>query len=449
MSQQAASTLFHSLLTDNAPVELQRRVLKHADATKNHPLLIRLAGIANLDADVDAALSKRGEADVLMAWANRPGRTTEQLVERFSSEKRATLLAELAARTDLTSEVYTELAKHSSASVATALVVNASAPIEARKKAAERAITTVRDSYSASYNARAMFADLPQEVRDHAVAFAKTPAQIIGLVGIISSDVLETAAERVIELLKADSAGWNVRSALDTVWNTLDIPGRERLQERLRSVTTTTVFTGAAMQILNEFMSRSLTDPISDAIRAIGEETDPNSIRALYKVVSNGSYQERRDALAAAMLNHNTPVDLLTSDIRWIDESMAASLAQRPDFTFETAKMFLDARAGLEMFEEFAKVVDAEDLLRYVTTTTTGLPYWVGATSVIQAKPELALDIYPVSAVFDQSSVAGLARNLVLSRLGDDDKRWETFNGLAAEWSGGLTALLDAVDQLV
>lgn len=449
MSQQAASTLFHALLTDNAPVELQRRVLRHADATKNHSLLIRLAGIVNLDADVDAALSKRGEADVLMAWANRPGRTTEQLVARFSSEKRATLLAELAARTDLSVEVYTELAKHSSASVATALVVNTSAPLEARRKAAERAITTVRDSYSASYNVRTMFTDLPQEVRDHAVAFAKTPSQIVGLVGIVSSDALETAAERVLELLKADNTGRNVRTALDTVWNALDIPGREKLQERLRSVTAATVFTRAAMQIIDEFITRSLTDPISDAIRALGEETDPNTIRALYKLTSNGSYQERRDALAAAVLNHNTPIDLLTNDIRWIDESMAATLAQRPDFNLESAMMFLDARAGLEMFEEFAKVVNGEELLRHLTASISGLPYWAGATSVIQAKPELALDIYPVSAVFDHTNVAGLARTLVIERLGDDDKRWETFNGLAAEWSGGLTALLDAVDQLV
>jgi hypothetical protein len=449
MSNESTSNLFHALCTDGSPAELQRRVLKYAAATKDNTLLVHLAGLGNLDPEVEVALSKRGEAEVLMAWACRPGRSTEDLVARFSSEKRATLLAELAARTDLPADVYTELAKHSSASVATALLVNVNAPLEARKKAAERAVTTVRDSYSASYNVRSMFADLPQEVRDHAIMFAKSPAQIVGLVGVISPDAVGNAAERVIELLKSDVAGWNVRTALDTVWNALDINGRKELQTRLLSLNDTTVFTNNAQQIINDFASRSLSDPIQDAIEALGVETDPDTIRALYKQISSASYHSRKEALAAAAGNPNTPFEILVDDVRWFDETVAEALTKRSDFTIESAKLFLDARVGLDIFETFAVVVDAEEMLRYACADSVHLPYWVDNTKVIQSKPVLALELYPISKVFDHAAVAKLARNLVMERLGDDDKRWETFNGLASEWSSGLTGLLDAVDQLI
>ena len=449
MSNESTSNLFNGLLTDDSPADLQRRVLKYASATKNNSLLIRLAGLINLDREVELALSKRGEAEVLMAWANRPGRTTEELVARFSSEKRATLLAELAARTDLSVDVYNELAKHSSASVAIALVTNFSAPLDARKKASERAITTVRDSYSASYKVRSMFSDLPQEIRDHAISFAKTPAQIVGLVGVISPNAMDFAAERVIELLKLDTAGWHVKTAMDTVWNALDINGRKNLQIRLSVLTDTIVFTGSSQQIINDFSSRPLTDPIRDAINEMAVETDPATITALFKQTLSGSYQDRKDALAAAAANLNTPFELLVNESRGIDDEMVEFLTKRSDFTIEKAKLFLDARPSLEMFESFASVLDAEELLRYICTDSTNLPYWVDHTKVIKSRPSLALELYPVTKVFYSEDVATLARNLVNERLGDDDKRWETFNGLASEWSSGLTGLLDAVDQLV
>jgi hypothetical protein len=447
MANESASQYFYALLSDNAPVEFQRRTLKYAEDTKNVSLMVKLAQLHSLDPEIDAALGKRGEAEVLMYWASRPGRTTEQLVERFAKEKRATLLSELAARTDLTDALYHELSKNTSASVSVALLKNTAAPVEVRKKAAERAITTVREGYSASSNVASMFRNLPQEVRDHAVMFASTPAQICGLIELLSDKAVRSAATYLASLMRTKDLGWNARSALELIWDRLEIDDRKLLQEEMADVAKSAE-SSSSQQHAREFANKSLVDPVTEAIRQIGVETDPDMIRKLYLVPSNASYQRRRDAFVAALRNPNTPFDVLSGDLRWAEDEDMATLSRRADFNQEAALVLLSQNGSAAMFETFAEVLDGEQLLRKLCQPGVRV-YWAEYTKPVRTNPKFALELFSVDEVLHSDFCLEEARRVILERLGDDDKRWQTFQGLAPEWSSTLGSLLDAVDQLV
>jgi hypothetical protein len=447
MANISASSYFDVLLTDGAPVEFQRRALKFAEDTKNVALMVKLAQLKSLDSEIDASLSKRGEADVLIAWASRPGRTTEELITRFAKEKRATLLSELAARTGLSETLYNELAKHTSVSVSVALLGNSAAPLTARLKASERAISSVRESYSTSYNVSSMFRDLPQEVRDHAVRFATTPAQISGLVDHLSDAAIRQAANHLAAMLRSKDVGWSGRSTLETIWEKLDTDARREFQVELANVVSEAAHISST-HFASEYVNRPVVDPVSDAIRMLAVETDSDEIRTLYATTVNASYQKRQEAFQAAIRNLNSPFDLLTSDLRWADESDMVALATRPDFDEDAALLLLSNRGGTEIFEIFSKVHDGEKLLRRLSGPNGEMPFWVEHVTMLRNNPKLALGLFNVNAALSNEFLIDEARKLILDRLGDDDKRWQTFQGLVGEWTSTLYSLLDAVEQL-
>ncbi len=123
------------------PAPIQQRILNFGVRTKDYQLLEMLAGYTGeLDEGVDVALSEQSRATVLVAWMQREGRTAEALMERISTEKRVTVLATVAAVSDLPEKAYEELAKRSGFKALIALLDNSAVPEAARKLATQRAL---------------------------------------------------------------------------------------------------------------------------------------------------------------------------------------------------------------------------------------------------------------------------------------------------------------------
>jgi hypothetical protein len=247
--------------------------------------------------------------------------------------------------------------------------------------------------------------------------------------------------------MRTKDLGWNARSALELIWDRLEIDDRKLLQEEMADVAKSAE-SSSSQQHAREFANKSLVDPVTEAIRQIGVETDPDMIRKLYLVPSNASYQRRRDAFVAALRNPNTPFDVLSGDLRWAEDEDMATLSRRADFNQEAALVLLSQNGSAAMFETFAEVLDGEQLLRKLCQPGVRV-YWAEYTKPVRTNPKFALELFSVDEVLHSDFCLEEARRVILERLGDDDKRWQTFQGLAPEWSSTLGSLLDAVDQLV
>jgi hypothetical protein len=442
-----ATGLFNALLDDDTPVLLQQRILNHATSTKDVELMVRLAQINSLDPEIDKALGRRREADVLLAWATRKGRTSEELVERFSKETRATLLAELAARADLTEELYLELSRGDSASVAVALTANTAAPLEARKRAAARAIATIRDSYSTTSRVLEMFRGLPTEVADHAVDHATSPVQLGALSQLVSEDRMPALAGRVAEMLLTHESNWHTRSALNGIWGRLSPNARVEFQKDLQKVIESPQVDRSTLQFVTEFANRPLLDPVAVAVAKLKSETDPSEIRSQYAIAANAGYGSRREAFTNAVRNPLTPLDVLKNDLQWAEYGELLFVSRRTDFNDEAATSLLTANGSTEAFDVFALQSDPVRLARALTSNGQP-PRWLADTQIVRQSPSLLLELYPAEFTVQHPLSVGVARELILTRLGEDDERWITFQRLLPEWDNTLVSLLDAVEQL-
>lgn len=139
---QVLSRMYSVLLDLPTPsLEIQRSVLAYAVRTKETSLVAKLARHDALEFEIDLALRDNDAAVVKAAWAARPGRTAEELVDLVRNEKRVTILSALAERDDLPADVYTAIAGTAKGVTPLLRVVgNTVAPDEARFVAASRYI---------------------------------------------------------------------------------------------------------------------------------------------------------------------------------------------------------------------------------------------------------------------------------------------------------------------
>jgi hypothetical protein len=447
MAVMNAAGLFTALLQDDTPVSLQQRILNHATANKDVELMVRLSRIASLDAEIDTALGKRPEAEVLLAWASRPGRTSEALIERFSKEKRATLLAELASRTDLSEALYLELARSESASVALAITTNTTAPIEARRTAAGRAVSTVRDSYSTMHRIKEILNGLPAEVAIHALERVTTPLQIAGLSQMVEDgDVLQLAV-RMAAILETHDASWHSRNALHTVWERLSADERVVFQDGLRKVVANDQATETAKHHASEFVRRPALDPVSAAVKELATESDPMMLRKHYATASAAGYGQLRKAFIHAVKNPASPFDMIKEELRLADSEDLRFLSNRSDFDMSAAQDLLFAGGSAEAFDIFAAKTDALALARMFSGTGNA-PGWLAHTELATRNPAIMLELYAAGYVISHPHTSEIARELLVTQLAEDDEKWLTFQRLLPEWDNTLTSLLDAVQQL-
>lgn len=443
--------VYEALVTPSMTTLMQKRVMAYAERHKDIPLMLSLAGLPTLDPEIEAALADRGEAEVLLAWALRPGRTTEQLLARFRKEKRATLLAQLAERPDLPAVLYEELGNHGSVMVAEALVVNDAAPLEVRKKAAGPALRKIRVSYSATSNVKSLFSGVPSGVVEAAIPAAKTHVHLEGLVGLVDPQAHAKLADQFVALLSEDDGSWMSSHAANRVWESLvDSSIRKYIQDQVKQQIANGKIAAAWTSYAIDLTKRSVVDPVSEAISKLSDHSlaAPELTAAFTVVVNQGRYQRLREALPAAVRNPNLPVSVLLPHAQRCEQEELTALFRRVSDDYDMV-LQLVAQVGAGGFDTaLAEGVNGEQLLADLKARTGDVPHWVLYSGFIESRPTLALSLFNVKTALTSQVTAELSRKTISDRLGDDDRRWEMFERLANEWTGTLPELLDAATTL-
>jgi hypothetical protein len=172
MPSSLIASVYLGLLSDPEPtLQIQKRIFAYGVQNKCQDLLTRLTAHRALHPEVDLLLSRVDIAAVKAAWAARPGRSVQELVDLVSTETRSTVIAAFAEREDLPVEVFTAIANKASGQGALlALAKNPAAPQEARETAAIRvakALPSPGVTYNMEYSRRndkftALFATSPE-----------------------------------------------------------------------------------------------------------------------------------------------------------------------------------------------------------------------------------------------------------------------------------------------
>ncbi|MCP4740961.1 MAG: hypothetical protein GY871_01850 [Actinomycetales bacterium] len=137
--QKTESELWRSALDAGAvPAPVQLRIHNDACRLKDWSLLEKLAGYSELTDEVDALIGSNSRAAIVVAWMKRPGRSSEQLIERVKTEKRVTIQKVLASVEGLPVEVYEDLAGRAGFKALIALLGNRSAGTDVHDMAVKR-----------------------------------------------------------------------------------------------------------------------------------------------------------------------------------------------------------------------------------------------------------------------------------------------------------------------
>lgn len=453
-------SIYQALLREKSP-EAQYRVFEYASRVSDTGLLVDLCGIDNLVAELDTKLSERPEADVLVAWATRPGRTTEAMMQRFKNEKRATILSELALRSDLPKELYVQLANTGKPTVAEVVLHNTAAPDEARAIAARLIGSRAKSTWSLA--SKLLPSSAGDEVWLAMVSEASVYDVLVAAVNAGRGHDLEMAiVSRLLELMARENPtdeGWSARHHLQSVVRGItDLDARAALKagcERLVALAAAGTPLGQdALKVATEVAVAPTVTPIDRAFATIRDDASPDGdvVASVNLIITQASYQERQSLTTAVLGRTHVPAEALEAicgyfgrrGFEWVGRVVEVAQGNLPLL----AKIAVINGAVDEVTEAVvASGVAEEDFLDVMFDDGERIK-WVLDSKVAHRHRELVLQKIPVHIALESRVTSTLASQHILQRLGTDVVRWEMLENLVGEWSGSLTQLLDAVDTL-
>jgi len=453
--------------------EIQRRILAHARTLPDTSLLVELARYRDLDDEIDREIAADTRLEVLAAWTGRPGRRTEDLVERLGAEKRPTLLLPLAQTGGLPDAVYETLAAHRSPKVRCALIANTGVPLEVRvAKLAEYVTAQPRGGFHVTCeNLRNLCEGTPEQKR----VLYETVAEHSTVLPYLSVclDQGYTRPEDIDRWIR----DLPVIHGADDRWYQYTGSFVERLAgeplrgEQIRRLT------HAAERILenskvqswetwDHYVERALThlrtlDPAFQRMLVeLTETTDPERCAELIGILEPSAPANlRRQVIRAAVMNPVSPV----GRIHGFRSSMVADelrhYVQRLERESEVGHLhsWLDEQADRQVPPPLLDIArDPAALLtsyrEHLDTTGSAWPAWFVHTAVARNNPRLALERLPWKVVSrhagDIRGMTGFIEARLLEELGADPQRWECFNVLAETFSGTFEDLLGAAVEL-
>jgi len=467
---------------------------------KEFPLLAQLAGREDLCPRADALLAGCGDPRVLAAWAQRPGRSTNDLLRCLKNEKRVSTLLQLAKTPDLPEVVYAEIAGRGSTKLTKALLLNPSlgdavkethltrfveaidAEDDHRKQPLLRNFGTgpallarIVDRTDSPHTALLALTELrlrwPEQAPDAAKTCIERIDDLLPSGGpayhYLEHELLELLAEHQLDhdqtrKLRATASrrskkqGKTHRGLMAATNALLSDAGRKKLAQ-VDELATTDDVARAKTLIANLLtgVRKQGAFPYQQAVRALARNT-----RLPAKIVM-------------PFMDDFTNEEEQTTILRWIEKGETAAAVEKA-LTAWCAPQWVDA------------LDEPLELIRLVVSraaeTDSEIPDWVLEHPATLASPETALQLLPWKAVTalgylhqmadeyedapwdatgasehttsDRSVVASAvavihaAHTLMVEKLGDDRHAWETFASLAEEFDGTLPDLLAAATSL-
>lgn len=142
MTSNALVNFYTKMLMNPTSSEFQKQAFK----TNNNKVLTALAKSEMLDPEIEALMKDSTSAFVIAAWADRPGRTEEEIFV-LADSKKINVLKALASKENLSDKIYEKIALKANYAVAILLLKNSSFP--------EKFVSLVADAIATheAYNA--------------------------------------------------------------------------------------------------------------------------------------------------------------------------------------------------------------------------------------------------------------------------------------------------------
>jgi len=480
--QQLYQNMLAVRTADPLSPQMQERIYRHCIRSKDVTLLVALAKYRHLDPVLDDLIKAHDDLRVIVAWATRPNRTSEELTERLLSDKRVAVLKPLAEVRGLPAEVYETIAKVDSANLAEILAGNPSAPLHVR-------ITKIREHVRRAPRG----ADPRHTERLHALCkdpvgpngeigaanHAKPMYEAVAETTLVPPYVLacltkpyvrETDLDRWIDNFEAIAANagtdWNglLPSIISLIAaQTGDDARRGSLIGKVQAHVARIGQNYRANAIQAALAKIVSTDPETETMfRTLIDTTDPAQAAEMVQTIrARSKSNDDLARLAGIVARHDhvpaaLAVELLPLMQRGQDDRVLyARLEREGDYDSLLSIVEQGKNAGY-MPTVLHYVGDQRTLmLRMIERCRAAgrtLPAWAASTELVRENPTIAAEMLSWKQVSDSLGViGGLARIVeerILAALGDDQSRWESFNGLADGFDGNLDDLLGAATTL-
>lgn len=457
MATDVIADLYASLLTDPAcPAQLQHRAYDYGVRHRKPKLLALLAGAPGTGPQLDRLLAEDPQHLVRAAWLSRPGRPVPDILAKLDGENRTTVLTAVAAVAGLPGEVYERISTVPSEKTAVTLLANPSAPLTAKRAAAAVYGLQFSGRYSAQHELNKVFAD-QQELLD-ALASRTELLPVIGYAAeraqLTAATVAHAAAVLCRDLDAHDPGANGSWLQVDLMCNaaahlagqlTLTDADRARLSRSVMALPAGNRSAKRADAVIALGKRPSGLAPAVSPTAAVRAAATPGELDDAVSLVQ----RTREPALAAALAdNPNCGAGRLAEFITLVPATVASRLVVTRARDVDVLAVLLSENKHLIRDEVFAAsgqpVTALAATARRFRETGKPLPTKLGRSEYATADvvAELPVDYLAGKVTLTTSRATTAA---LLDRLGDTDACWQTFETLAAGFTGNLGNLLTAV----
>ena len=471
MSSSASKVYLDLLLGTPVPVAVQRRILQWGTTHQDATVLSRLVSIEGLDPDIETELVQSSHLEVLLAWANRPGRSSNDLAERLLKEKRASLLVGLAGRDDLTEEIYTHLSENKSVNVRWALLANTNIKLELREKVAKTLAPEFRkDNYGGR---RQLIDSLGTELSLWRIFLDNITTNVVVSTAIALDIVDKPIMDRIVSYIEKNASNRVTNHSVTELAQSLSRRAELESDHVARLVLALEGYFQLIKDNSYSYESRRVQETINqlkarpegglghmlDAIKSASNEEDLiNAVREYENTTKNMRLDN--SILANAVVEHPlVTTDLMgqyfrTTDYKtWADVSKKLCSESRFDLLSAIA-----AQIGLEQL--IGMIGFRSEIVQHMLNSAyigreldmdRALSHWfhsdISSDSITAMRDEF-IAVVPATQLMSSAVLAPIAMVLLEEQLGDNQKRWETFETLVSEYQGTLPELLSTVNSL-
>lgn len=456
---------------DDLTPDIQRAIFDFARRDNDQNLLLALIRRADAPIDLLARYAKLTAAPLKVAYLSRPDHSLEDLERVVACEKRATVLAVVAASPESSPALLLAISRDGRRAPSLAVLANPKAPLAARREALlALAPGFVNLSYAHQKQVTNQVA-AATELHDELVAVSDNPdlLRVIIDAGELSLASLERATEVLVTgpLGEAEElpssiyrSNWLKRSALTDAGRIVSAPNCSReLTARIVTAITPLTATGSTHRTeaaaLLALLHHAGDDDSPHARLLAARTSDPDRLTALATSLKPGDADDA--AVARALANNPTAsTEVLESTVVCLSLADARKLlAAHP----EVGRTVLAKHPSLLTHDALKKLgepsVVAADLL----------PEFVRAHNLPALHTLLRLDVLDVDDLMavPWSALVGFltsgsttkspahlrtVSDIVITRLGAEMENWRLFETFAEQFDGSFRDLLDAIDAL-
>jgi hypothetical protein len=459
--------MFASLLAGReVDAVTQEQAYAYALRHKSTDVLVLLANVRNLTPELDAALSEQESVAVLREWANRPGRTTEELLERFAKERRASLLLGLAETPDLPQALYRDLAQRKAPTLNWAMLENPT-PDESLKVELATMLGSGLDKISGGVNSKIEpLAHQSDAVFRAFTAQTRNPHVVSALVNQLDSDASAARVGSVVAAAMGDTPRpgspmlfSSAAKLLDSSSKlNLDVVELENRIEQALPMNPAGSKDSYPRENLKARLKTSRARRALDMDALLDDVRSASSLSALNAAISRFDsamtkvevYHARDFELAVLVLaNPHVDASHVGRFHHYVGAPRLKSVADRAVSTRNVdvarAACQFALHSSIDLFGTlYAESDEPEQLLEWLADGLDVAPAWLTNSDVVRENRALALRFLPIASVMGVKQYADNVQAALTERLGDSDKAWETFTSLADEWAGTFDALVGA-----